>query len=154
VAAERLGFDALQFAVYQRLTDDELGIGTGYQDADGNWPVYDEVPDDEVFPYVELGGHFGEPIGNKSRSIKEQVYSLHCYSKARGTRELNDLMNAVSRSLTVLPLQLGDDFAAVDGRVSSYDVSKELDEQDESVVRHGVLRIVWIVQDVSPVVAP
>lgn len=150
--AERLPFDAMQMAIFSRLTDATNGIGSTYKDADGNWKVYDHVPQDPPMPYVELGGFIGAEEGIKNRRTKEQTFSVHAVSDASGYRELNDLMNAIAQSVTAAEFgSLSDDFRVANGsiRISSFEVLKDYDADTGELFRHGILRVRVLVDDVS-----
>lgn len=144
--AERLPFDALQLALYARLTDPTNGIGAGY-----GGRVYDDVPIDPTFPYVEMGGFVGESEEGKARNVKAQTCAIHCFSKARGYRELNDLMNAVAQSVTAAEFgTITDDFAISNGsiRIDSFEAFKDFDDENGELYRHGILRVRVLSQDV------
>ena len=145
--AERLALDALQLGVYQRLTDGTDGIGAQWTDNVAR--VYDELPSSIEYPFVEIGSYTGERVEGAARTVKTHNVGIHFYSKGSGYRELKDLMNAAQESVTKSTMALGDNFQLIDAIIESFDAFKEFDDETEEILRHGVLRIQCLVQDVS-----
>lgn len=90
----------IQTAIYARLTGDATltALITG---------VFDEVPDNQPFPYVTIGDFDSSEWRTHDRPGYEVVGSIHVWSKARGNKESLDIGNAIGRLLgdrTDIPL--------------------------------------------------
>lgn len=83
---------AIQAAVYGRLTGDLALMAkiTG---------VYDDVPQDIVFPYVTIGDATALPWRTQSRYGEESTITLHIWSRYEGYKEALEIMEDLNRLL-------------------------------------------------------
>lgn len=97
---------AIQQAIYERLTADTVLMGkiTG---------VFDEVPQNQPFPYVTIGDMTSTPWRTMSRFGEEVTITLHIWSQQKGFREAYEILDDLNRLLAdqVIPV-LGWDVAA------------------------------------------
>jgi hypothetical protein len=49
--------------------------------------IYDQVPDNKVFPYVTIGESFPGPHHTHSRKGEETLQRIHAWSRAKGFKE-------------------------------------------------------------------
>ncbi len=146
MSVELLPLNALQEAVYRRLTDADKGVAQFFAAIGGR--IYDEAPDRVEMPYIDFGSLTGDQGETKTREVKTFEYVIHCYSAKAGLKELNSLMDAVLRSLTMPEeeLPISAPFTIASSRYSGCETFKEREEQSENVSRHGILRVTFIVQ--------
>jgi hypothetical protein len=76
---------ALQTAIYQRLTGDATLMATLAG-------VHDQVPEEAAFPYVTLGEDTAVDLGTKSEPGQDITVTLHAWSRARGRREVKEIL--------------------------------------------------------------
>ena len=91
---------ALQQAVFTSLSADaalSALIGAGH--------VHDHVPHAAHFPYVTLGQSAVYDWGTASEQGGEHFVTLHAWSKARGRKEVLEIIEAVIDALEAAPPQ-------------------------------------------------
>jgi len=95
---------ALQGAVFAHLTADATLaalIGVPLR-------VYDQTPDDPVYPFVQMGTVTTRPWGGLLGDGIEHVFTLTCVSRFGGAEEAKAVMAAVRASLDDAALTLTD----------------------------------------------
>jgi len=90
--------------------------------------LYDNPPEDPVFPYLTYGPMRSEDIGGDESPLTAHTVSLHIWSRYRGRAEIMTCLSAVAGALEGTNLQLTgahlvsanivyiDNFQAPDGR--------------------------------------
>lgn len=77
--------------------------------------IYDAVPDQTAFPYIELGDVVVETDGFEGFDGACTItFALHVWSRAVGSREAKKLAGAARRALDHADLDLGDDWQLVE----------------------------------------
>lgn len=107
-----------------------------------NVPVYDDVPEETVYPYVILGEETATNDGSKTLDGVEHTLTIHAWSQYRGRREIKEIMQSVysllhNSDITVSGaslVNLRQEFATT------------LSEND-NITRHGVMRFRAVVFD-------
>lgn len=132
--SERLPLNSLQKGIYGRLTDVSAGIST---------TVFDEVPEGTALPYVEIGSC---SVSLDLEKISEATTTLHAFSDSAGNKACNDILEASIESLTGSALTLDESFTQALCRLEMAEIFKEY-HADGKLVRHGVLRLRWILSD-------
>ncbi|MDZ5711661.1 DUF3168 domain-containing protein [Jeotgalibacillus haloalkalitolerans] len=99
--------------------------------------VYDYVPSDTAFPYIQIGEPRQAPFADKSSYGEELSLIIHTWSTAYGNRESYLIINAVIKSLFGQPLELSGGFSIVKMDDPSFDVIDDID----GVKRHGIIRL-------------
>lgn len=107
-----------------------------------NVPVYDDVPEQTVYPYVVLGEETATNDGSKTLDGVEHTLTIHAWSQYRGRREIKEIMQSVysllhNSDITVSGaslVNLRQEFATT------------LSEND-NITRHGVMRFRAVVFD-------
>ena len=82
----------LQKAVFARLSGDAalMTLVTA---------IYDQVPEEPSFPYVTIGEDTAMDWGTKSTQGQEVTLTIHAWSRARGRREVKQIMAEIYRLL-------------------------------------------------------
>lgn len=91
----------LRQAIYQRLSGDSALIALL-----GGDHVYDHVPHGARFPYVTFGQGTVYDWGTATEAGEEHLVTLHAWSKARGRKQVLDIVDAVMTAVEALPLSL------------------------------------------------
>lgn len=124
-----IGQFALQEKIYTALNSDSNLTST--QGA----AVYDEVPENSAFPYVQIGAESTADFSTKDLTGSEVTINLDVWSQYKGSKEVKDLMDRVhtllhDSNLTVTGHNL------VNLRFEFGDVLRDPD----GITRHGVMR--------------
>lgn len=79
-------------ALYQALTNDTtlMSMITG---------VFDEVPENQSYPYITLGEATINPFNTFDKKGKETTHTMHIWSDYNGAKELYDIFAEVERIL-------------------------------------------------------
>ncbi|MAN76870.1 MAG: hypothetical protein CML24_06675 [Rhizobiales bacterium] len=131
-AGSSLGF--IQEAVYSILTQDAalMNIITG---------VFDFVPDNKNFPYVQIGEFTTGPFQTYDRYGQEVTLTIHVYSQQigpnayQGMSEIQAIMNLVQGLLARTSFQ-------VDGwgNIGCWGDFEQTLLESDGITRHGILR--------------
>lgn len=117
---------ALQGAVNRRLRAAVAGIGAR---------VFDDVPQDAAFPYVELGEFQTVDDGAQCHDGFELFATLHVWSRRPGQVECKTIGGAVHGALHGAALDLGSDWQFLE---IAHQDTRYLKDPD-GVTTHGVL---------------
>lgn len=126
---------AVQTAIYQKLTTDAALTAkvTG---------VFDDVPDGQAFPYVQLGDATEEPFRTFKRDGSNSTFTVHVFSRYRGFMEAYEVAALVNAALDGATLNLG----GFDPVSCYYEGSSTLTDPD-GITRHIPIRFRIIVQE-------
>lgn len=58
-------------------------------------PVYDYVPPDAALPYCEVGDDLVTDLSDKTNDLRAVLLTVHCWSAARGRKEVREMAEAV-----------------------------------------------------------
>ncbi len=110
--------------------------------------IYDEVPENAAFPYVEMGVFTDVADGSKGLEWTESSQTFMVHSQARGAKEMNSIVNQVIQSMTAATLRvvITEDFEIRDNQYEQTQVFKAVDAQGDTFRRADV-RIAFTVQD-------
>ena len=107
-----------------------------------NVPVFDDVPEGTLYPYVVLGEETAVNNGTKNLDGVEHTLTIHAWSQYMGRREIKEIMQSVYENLHNTAI-------SVTG-ASLVNIRQEfnttLAEQD-GITRHGVMRFRAVVFD-------
>ncbi len=83
---------AVQKAIYRELTSNQelMAIVTG---------IFDQVPQDQPFPYVTIGEFTSVPFRTHSRFGEEITVTMHIWSQAEGYMESATILDQLNKSL-------------------------------------------------------
>lgn len=120
--------NSIQTAIYNTLTSDSTLMSkiTG---------VFDNVPDNQPYPYITIGEANSTSFRTFSRFGEEVFISLHIWSQYAGFKEANDILNDMNRLLADQMLTT----TAWDTIACFYDFSETLRDPD-GLTRHVVVR--------------
>lgn len=135
----------IQEAIYGILTSDEwlMNQVTG---------VFDFVPDNQSFPYVQIGEFTTGPFQTFDRYGQEVTVTIHVWSQRigpnayQGMTQIDNIMNSIQRLLarTFFPVQGW-------GDVGCWGDFETTQLQSDGITRHGILRYrMLLLQDYSP----
>ena len=146
---QRLPFNTLQTKVIDALRADTTLLAITKRA--GRRSVFDHVPPEEEFPYV----HFHEisspenDTTKDSPGILEILVTLMCYSKQKGMKECNDLMDAVLDVLTATTVDLtGDSFTSQSQELADASIRRVTGRGDE-LLNEGTVRVLFRVSDTT-----
>tara|TARA_B100000519_G_scaffold96656_2_gene84101 strand:- start:2626 stop:3033 length:408 start_codon:yes stop_codon:yes gene_type:complete len=124
-----LGNFALQSRIYSTLNGDSnltstLGAG-----------VFDEVPQNQAYPFVKIGEFSSVDYGTKDVDGNEATVQIDIYSRYRGSKQVHDIMDRIhtllhNASLTVSGYNL------INIRFEFSDIVRDAD----GITRQGVMR--------------
>ena len=99
-------------------------------------PVFDEVPANSAFPYIEIGDQTAADNSDKTDRTTERVtLTIHVWSRTAGRKQCKELMAKVHTALHDKTLTLTG-FAPA---VLAFEFSNDFRDPD-GITRHGVLR--------------
>ncbi len=129
----RIPLVAFQKALYDKLT------------AHQTTPVYDEVPDGAVAPYITMGEFTYKPVGAKDVDSGDATLQLHIWSDYNGKTEVNGIADDLVQVISAVTL----DMSASGFKSISLDIDffEAFPEDPEGY--HGVLTIVGKTQNVG-----
>lgn len=126
----------LQKAIYAKLNGNVDGLGGA------NIPVYDDVPQQSNYPYVQMGEETSANNGTKTLDGVEHTLTMHIWSQYRGRREIKTIMKSVYDLLHNTAI-------SVTG-ASLVNVRQEFSTtlaENDGITRHGVMRFRAVVFD-------
>lgn len=132
----------IQGAIYQRL----IGYAplTALVTA-----IYDDVPEDKVYPYVVIGDDTAVPFDTDTSLGTEATITLHVWSRYPGMSETKRIQGALYEALARYPLAVSG--AEVLDVIPDYQaVMRETGGRaDDQETRHGVSRFRLLLSDFS-----
>lgn len=120
----------LQTAIYQALTADNALLAEL-----GGPHIYDQAPATVSFPYITFGRTSVYDWSTGAESGTEQLFTLHIWSKARGKKEVLEIMELARLRLDNAALPL-DGHHLVNLRLEFAEARYD----DDLAVHHGLLR--------------
>jgi hypothetical protein len=129
----------LQTAIYQALAGDSALIAEL-----GGASIYDQAPPNVSFPYITFGRTSVYDWSTGTESGTEQLFTLHIWSKARGKKEVLEIME-LSR------IRLDNASLALSGHhlVNLRLEFAEARYDDDLAVHHGLLRFRAVTEEVA-----
>lgn len=126
----------LQKSIFTALNGNVTGVSSA------NIPIYDDVPEGSVYPYVVIGEETTSNNGTKTLDGVEHTITLHVWSQYRGRREIKEIMQSVYEKLHNTAITVtGASLVNI-----RQEFSNTLAEQD-GITRHGVMRFRAILFD-------
>lgn len=122
-------FDEVNAALYARLT----------ADVTITWPVLDEIPEDQAYPYIVIGDHAMEDDSAKGLPGALVTTTITAISDQRGSAEVNAMLKALLASVVPTKLTLTGGLTVWDQELERVEVLRNFD--GEKVLRIGVARI-------------
>ena len=106
-------------------------------------PVYDDVPEDVLFPYITIGAFTCKRVADKTSDIWDASIQIHIWSNYNGKAEVN----AIANDITTVVSSVVPDLSAQGFSVISQDVDFFEAFPEEEFGYHGVLTIVVTIQN-------
>ena len=97
--------------------------------------IYDDVPQDVIFPYVTLGEVTVREWSTASDIGAEHSLVLHAWSRSHGRKEVKEILGAINNSLDRAALTVAD-FQLINLQFVSADMRREEDGE----TYHGIIR--------------
>lgn len=106
--------------------------------------VFDETPENEVFPYIVMGALISRDWSDKFVPGQEVHSTIHIWSQYAGKTEVLIIGDEVLQALTRTPLNLGASFhAVIDGGFDEHQVITDID----GFTRHGILTFRYLIEE-------
>ena len=126
----------LQKSIFTALNNNVTGVSSA------KIPIYDDVPEGTVYPYVVIGEETSSNNGTKTLDGVEHTLTLHVWSQYRGRREIKEIMQSVYEKLNNTAITVtGASLVNI-----RQEFSNTLAEQD-GITRHGIMRFRAVVFD-------
>lgn len=128
----------VQQAVYSALTGDSTLVSLV------STRIYDHVPENAAFPYVELGEGTAVPgdVDTKTEDGMDQTIMIHTLSRYRGAKEAKQIMSAITEVLHDASLSISGHSLVM----CSFEFS-ELFMEGDGLTRHGIQRFRVVTQE-------
>jgi len=141
--AERIPIEALQQAIYTRLSTDLGALSPAI-------PVYSFMaPQDASYPYAVLSQFSFTPDNTKGSAVQDSVVTVEIYSDSKSATQLNAAINATIASFTSAALSLADNFADIFGVGDQEQVDAFATFDGIRTVLQGIVKYRWSVEDRS-----
>jgi hypothetical protein len=136
----RVPLNAVQKKIFTKLSTDAAGWATSAA-------IYDEVEENAAFPYVELGLFTDTHEPTKTTLFSDNTQTVTIWSEARGSLEMNAIVNQVVASLTDGTVEgaIDDNFRIFDVRLEMTEVFKRYEQGN--TLRQGEVRVRFRVED-------
>jgi hypothetical protein len=104
--------------------------------------VFDHVPQQQPYPYVNIGDLTGVEYDTDDKDGGEITITVHTWSRARGMKELAELMDAVYAALHNQSFAVAGEVVVL----CYFEFVQTMTEPD-GLTRHGVQRFRFITQE-------
>ena len=127
----------LQSAIYSLLNNDST-----LDSLVGNNKIFDNVPDDTSYPYIQIGLETVSNIGTKT--VDGNVYNvdIDVWSQYRGQKEIKEIMERIY----VLCHDITISVSGADS-VMSYVTNVTTLREPDGITRHGIVNINFTIYD-------
>jgi hypothetical protein len=98
--------------------------------------LYDDPPEDPVFPYLTYGPIRSEDNSAQGAVITNHVLTLHLWSRYSGRAESLALLGTLSNALTREPMELGGE-----SLVNRHIIYTDLFRASDGLTLHGIIRL-------------
>ncbi len=127
--------NALQVAIYSALTGD-----SGLMAAVSG--VYDDVPQDASFPYVEMGESVAADWDSDTHNGQDHLFTVHTWSQAEGRKECKTIQALIYAILHNATLSMSGH-----GMILCRQISSEVFKDEDGHTHHGVQQFRIITED-------
>lgn len=104
-------------------------------------PVYDDVPEDAVFPYITIGAFTCKRVADKTSDIWDASIQIHIWSEYSGKAEVNAVADDIATVVSAAAVEASGFF------VISQDVDFFEAFAEDEFGYHGVLTLVVTIQN-------
>lgn len=126
----------LQEALFKRLSEDEA-LNAKVQG------VFDEVGEDQLYPYVTIGDPTVNPFETKTSYGEDIPWVLHCWSRYTGKKECMEILNLMLQAITKEPFVI-EGFSLLRVKI---DPNMQVLTDIDNVTKHGILRVRFIINN-------
>ena len=120
-----------------RVLHSALEADIRVQDALGNPArLYDNPPEDPVFPYLTYGPFRSEDISSDDANITAHLVTLHVWSRYTGRAEALALLGVIAAAITEAPLTL-----STASLVNRHILYTDIFRASDGLTLHGILRL-------------
>jgi len=115
-------------------------------EAQTSYKVFDDMPKQEVFPYIVMGEMTARDWSDKSEPGQEVYSKIHIWSRYGGRKKAEEMADGALQALTLSRLDLSPNFRAVldkDDIFDSYDIIIDID----GITRHGILNLRYLIEE-------
>jgi len=112
-------------------------------EAHTNYKVFDENPENELYPYVVMGEITASDWSDKFEDGMEVYSTIHVWSQYHGRKEADLMADGLLQALTSSPLDLAPNFRAALDALDGYNLIADLD----GITRHGILRFKYLIEE-------
>lgn len=127
-----MNLDGLQAAAYTKLNADGTLAGK----------VFDHVPQGTAYPYIVIGEFTGVEFDTDDQDGAEITMTIHSWSRERGMKELQGLLDAAYGALHDQNFVVADEVVVL----CYFEFVQTMIESD-GLTRHGVQRFRFITQE-------
>jgi hypothetical protein len=112
------------------------------------WRIYDDVPDESIPPYIEIGEADTIDASVKGRPCQQMTISFHLWSLERSWKQVTSMANDILTALTVTNSQSPSALSLTNFNIvlSKLENKRNMIDQD-GLTRHGVLDILYLTQE-------
>ena len=133
IIMRRIPMTALQTGLYNLLVSGQTT------------PIYDDVPEDAVMPYITIGAFTCKRVADKTSDIWDAAIQIHIWSDHNGKAEVNAIANDITTVLSSVMI----DLSADKFNVVSQDVDFFESFPEGEFGYHGVLTTVINIQNLG-----
>lgn len=130
----------LQAAIFSALESDSALVAEL-----GGPRIYDQAPANVAFPYITFGATSMYDWSTGTEVGTEQLFTLHIWSKAKGKKEVLEIMERARTRLEEASLTLADGHHLVNIRLEFAEARFD----DDLSVHHGLLRFRAVTEEVA-----
>lgn len=112
-------------------------------EAQTDYKVFDENPENEPYPYVVMGEITAKDWSDKFEDGTEVYSTIHIWSQYHGRKEADEMADGILQALTSSTLDLGSNFRAALDRLDGYNLIVDMDGK----TRHGILRFKYLIEE-------
>jgi len=106
--------------------------------------VFDDTPENEVFPYITMGALTGRDWSDKFTPGQEVQITVHIWSQYAGKKEVLAIGDEVVQAITKQPPLSLAGFNAVVDELDSHNVIMDID----GFTRHAILTFKYLIEEV------
>lgn len=113
-------------------------------EAETEYVVYDDMPEQAPYPYVNMGEMTAMDWSDKSKPGQEVHSTIHIWSQYKGRKEVVEMGDMVIRALTKTSLVLAPNFRIVLAELDMDELIMDID----GITRHKILRHRYLIEEV------
>ena len=108
-----------------------------------SYKVFDENPENESYPYVDMEEITAKPWLDKLEDGMEVYSTIHVWSQYHGRKEADEMADKILQALSSSAIAVGSNFRTALDRLDGYNLLVDLDGK----TRHGILRFKYLIEE-------